>query len=393
MSHDGDGDDEYPAGVARSSEECSSCSTQPPGALSGQPPPFYMGGLGAALPSPPSSHWQCTPPPLNYPPQYTLHRPQPQPQYHPQPYGTAGYPTRQYPEAAFDAANYAQQQQVHFHRQQPPSAQPPQYNLSYLQQQGLSLTHTVFGVLPTHWGSPPPPQMQMQLQQHLPLPPPPLPPSGTGPPLPPLPGMGLPPLPGHVLPGQPPEAHFQQQLPLPLPLPPRAGGWERPVMPHSPSNVGLPGPSWAAPPLSLADSGGWERPSSPLIFEEPSQIVSALPPPQPLPPRPGFGSRGRRAPRVRRTVTPCAGGWACAALAHVSRCARACRRPSVVLTNFTDLAVGEVDVFKHDVTFTPEMKTSQARRAAARCDRRCPARVHRERTVAYHDEISGNLGR
>lgn len=100
-------------------------------------------------------------------------------------------------------------------------------------------------------------------------------------------------------------------------------------MPHSPSNVGLPGPSWAAPPLSLADSGGWERPSSPLIFEEPSQIVSALPPPQPLPPRPGFGSRGR---------------------------------PSVVLTNFTDLAVGEVDVFKHDVTFTPEMKTSQVRR-------------------------------
>ena len=70
-----------------------------------------------------------------------------------------------------------------------------------------------------------------------------------------------------------------------------------------------------------------------------------------------------------------------------------CWRLDNSTANFADLAVGEVDVFKHDVTFTPEMKTSQARRAAARCDRRCPARVHRERTVAYHDEISGNLGR
>ena len=80
MSHNGDGDDEYPAGVGRSNQEWGSCSAQA-AAHPGQPSPYYMGGLGATLPSPPGLQWQRAPP-LNYPhePQYALHRPQPQPQ-------------------------------------------------------------------------------------------------------------------------------------------------------------------------------------------------------------------------------------------------------------------------------------------------------------------------
>ena len=109
----------------------------------------------------------------------------------------------------------------------------------------------------------------------------------------------------------------------------------------------LPGTSWQAAHLSLAEMGRWERPTSPLQAPPPSaaemgrtgemgrsgemgraEIGRWERPTSPLPTRPGYGSRGR---------------------------------PSVVLTNFTDLAVGELEVHKHDVTFSPEMQTSQVR--------------------------------
>ena len=103
---------------------------------------------------------------------------------------------------------------------------------------------------------------------------------------------------------------------------------------------------WSVPPRTMADQvAGWAcsampQPSQPTQPPGPSYAsefacasspasVSALAARNVAPQRPGHGKRGR---------------------------------PTTLLTNFAPLHVKEVEIFKYDVSFAPEMKTAQVRR-------------------------------
>ena len=377
MAHNGDSDEEQ-AGPSGSEEPVT--FTQ---AGSGYAPAaFQMGGLGSALPSPPGGHLQHmhrAQQPHQYPHaiQYALPPSQSEPQYHArafEPYGH-GPPPRPFHSDTFDPASYGRLQQQLLQQQQQQQQQaggfsqqrPPQYPFGYAggPQQPMPQQHWGVASQPsqmptTHWTVPN--GMQMRMPQQVALPLPPLPGQPMVPPMPPQMSV-LPPLPpqsswpggpGLEAAGQgyglaPPAGGPQQWQGQGGPHSPHSphrgggqGGWDLrqagQMMPQLPNDLPLPlpGTSWQAPQLSLAEIGRWERPTSPLQAPPPSaaeigrsEIGRWERPTSPLPARPGYGSRGR---------------------------------PSVVLTNFTDLAVGELEVYKHDVTFSPEMKTSQVRR-------------------------------
>ena len=381
MAHNGDSDEEQ-AGPSGSEEPVTFTQA---GAGFQQQQAFQMGGLGSALPSSPGGHPQhmhrAQQPHQQYPHaiQYALPPSQPEPQYHArafEPYGH-GPPPRPFHADTFDPASYGRLQQQLQQQQQQQQAggfaqqrQQQQYPFGYAggPQQAMPQQHwgvaSQAQVMPsqmaTHWTAPNGMQMRMPQQVALPLPPlpgqpmvPPMPPQMSVQQMPPLPpqsswpgGPGLEAAAGYGL-AQPAGGPQQWQGQGGPHSPHRGGGqggWDprqggQQMMPQVPNELPLPRPgtSWqGAQQLSLAEIGRWERPTSPLQAPPPStadigrsEIGRWERPTSPLPPRPGYGSRGR---------------------------------PSVVLTNFTDLAVGELEVYKHDVTFSPEMKTSQVRR-------------------------------
>ena len=341
MAHNGDSDEEQ-AGPSGSEEPVT--FTQAGAGYA--PSAFQMCGLGSSLPSPPAGHPQHmhqAQPPHQYPHaiQYALQPAQPEPQYHApsfEPYGH-GPPPRPFHADTFDPGSYGRLQQQLQQQQAGGFAQrPQQYPFGYASgpQQPMSQQH--WGVasqpvmqsqMPTHWTAPNGMQMRMPQQVSLPLPPlpgqamvPPMPPQmSVLPPLPPQtswqggPGLLAPPA------GSGPHGGPPQWAGPHSPHRGGQGGWDprqSQMMPQVPNELPLPLPvtTWQGPQLSLAEIGRWERPTSPLQAPPPSaaeigrsEIGRWERPTSPLPARPGYGSRGR---------------------------------PSVVLTNFTDLAARQL---------------------------------------------------